>query len=135
VLNVDQAFKRMHGQNMQLEFLGAALGDLHQRKSAFDILFRDCPDGIPDRERLEQLARQSIAEEAFWAASRAFDRGDVVRCQEFLLFALDIYPRLQTRPQWQRLHWKRRVGPKLWNLLRPIVERLRGRGNEARGQV
>jgi len=127
ILNVDQAFKRMHQKNMQLHYLGTTLGDLHQRKTAFDLFFQEYGACIPDSERLHQLATQSIAEAAFWAASRAFDRGDSIRCQELLLFALDAYPKLRSRPEWQRLHWKRRVGPRIWSVLQPVIDCLRGR--------
>jgi glycosyltransferase involved in cell wall biosynthesis len=126
IVDADQALKRMHGKNMQLTYLASALGDIRQRREAFAVLFRDWGNRIPECGRLEKLAFQSLGEEAFWSASEAFDNGDAGRCQEFLDFALDLCPVLQTRPPWARLQWKRRLGLKVWSWLRPWVNRIRG---------
>jgi glycosyltransferase involved in cell wall biosynthesis len=127
ILDVDQAFKRMHGRNMQLDYLNTALGDICQRKAAFDVFFQHFGDAIADSPRLRRVAAEALADEAFWAASGAFDGGDSGRCQELLDFALDVNPQLPSSPQWQRLQWKRRVGAKVWSALRPVVELVRGR--------
>jgi glycosyltransferase involved in cell wall biosynthesis len=126
ILAVDQAYKRMHGRNMQLEYVGLALADVRQRKAAFDLLFQEHGDRIPDHARLHKLATRNIAEEAaFWEASRAFDRGDLGRYREFLLFALAAYPELPSCPEWSRLKWKRRLGRRVWSVARAIIARLR----------
>jgi hypothetical protein len=39
VLDADQAYKRMHGQNMQLQYIRPALGDLLERKATFERRF------------------------------------------------------------------------------------------------
>jgi glycosyltransferase involved in cell wall biosynthesis len=125
IIDADQALKRMHGKNMQLTYLATALGDIRQRRDAFTVLFRDWGNRIPECGRLEKLAFQSLGEEAFWSASAAFDNGALRRCQEFMEFALDVFPELQTRPQWARWQWKRRLGPKVWSCLHPWVTRIR----------
>src|SRR5262249_5298713 len=127
IRDADQAYKRSHGQNMQVEYITTALGDLRQRQAAFDILFRNWGHRIPRGDRLEKLANHKVAEAAFWAGSRAFDQGNAVRCRDLLEYALALDPDLRSRPQWSRLRWKRRLGPKLWSWLRPLVEQARRR--------
>jgi glycosyltransferase involved in cell wall biosynthesis len=122
-----QAYKRSHGQNMQMEYTVAPLGDLRQRQAAFEILFRDWGARLPERHQLEQLATQSLAKAAFWAGSHAFDHGDAFRCRLLLDYALSLDPALRSGPHWSRLRWKRCLGTKVWSWLRPVVEGFRGR--------
>jgi glycosyltransferase involved in cell wall biosynthesis len=130
VVDADQALKRVHGKNMQDAYLATAVGDIGQRQAAFAVLFRDWGHLIPERVRLERLAVRSLAEDAFWLGSRAFDGRDTRRCQDCLDFALELCPELNTRPEWRRLDWKRRLGATVWSWLRPGVDLVRGRGEK-----
>jgi glycosyltransferase involved in cell wall biosynthesis len=133
VLDADQAYYRIHGSNMNLYWNGYNLNehsiiDLKQRKAAFDILFRDHGDVIADHERIKLGVKDRlISWDAFWEASKLFEKGDLAGCQEWLDFALDVDPELRNRPEYARLRWKRRVGPSIWSALRPLVEYARGR--------
>jgi hypothetical protein len=127
VLDADQAFKRMHERNMQLQYIRPALGDLPERKATFDSFFEHEGRLVPDRERLMQLAFRSLGTEAFWAASAAFDRGDLVNCRECLGFADRTCPAIRSLAIWGRLRVKRAMGPSAWSFVRPILERVRGR--------
>src|SRR5262245_10063823 len=71
-----QAHKRIHRSNMQLEYVGGHLGDLKERCEVFESLFRKDGALIADRDRLRALALRRLAEQAFWAASRAVEHGD-----------------------------------------------------------
>lgn len=125
VLDADQAYYRLHGRNMKNDYLG--LRDMQQRKAALDIIFRGYGDRITDSERLASIARTSLGRFAFWAASRAFDHGEVTSCDELLDFALGIDPALTSQPEWARFRWKRRIGLFIWSVLSPVVDLLRGR--------
>jgi glycosyltransferase involved in cell wall biosynthesis len=127
ILDADQAFKRMHGRNMQREFLDGVRADLEQRAAAFRLFFRGEGHRVSDTERLEGLANLQLAREAFWAACQAFDAGDLGQCQELLDLALQLDSAIQSTPEWSRLRWKRRLGPRLWSVLRPVADGLRGR--------
>lgn len=118
VLDAEQAYRRWHGANMVLRY--TLVGELRQQWTAFEFHFRDHGDRIADRERLQRLAAGTSSWAAFWGASGAFERGDLSSCQELLDFALDINPELRDRPEYTRLRWKRRVGPRVWSALRPI---------------
>jgi glycosyltransferase involved in cell wall biosynthesis len=135
VLDADQAYYRIHARNMSLNYVKAmgprlyqpALADYRQRLAAFDALFRDHGGRLADPDRLRDLANRGVAWDAFWCAHKAFGRGDAESCRQFLGFALVLFPGLSSRPEWSRLRWKRRFGPRFWSVLGPAVRRMRGR--------
>jgi hypothetical protein len=126
VIDADQAWKRMHEQNMQRQFLATVLGDLKQRHAAFRAFFGEHGAPLPNASQLLGRAEHALAESAFWMASHAFDRGDTAACQELLGYARTLDPDLPAGQAWARLQRKRRLGPRVWSVLRPLVERLRG---------
>jgi glycosyltransferase involved in cell wall biosynthesis len=122
-----QGISRVHAQSMSKTEFNTPLLDLQQRRLAFDLTFAAVGDHIPDSEHLHNLATQVLAREAFWSASRAFDQGDSKACRDLLAFASALVPAIQNRREWSRLRWKRRLGTKVWSVLRPLIERWRGR--------
>jgi glycosyltransferase involved in cell wall biosynthesis len=125
VVDAAQAFKRMHGRNMQIEQFGSAAADLNQRRAAFATYFADWGRNLGNWERLAAQAQRALGHDAFWAASRAFDAGDEAACRDLLQLAIEWSPELQGGAAWRRLMWKRRLGPTMWRWLRPVVDRLR----------
>jgi glycosyltransferase involved in cell wall biosynthesis len=125
VTDADQAYKRMHPRNMQHQYLGSGLGDLLHRHAAFEALFSEYGGRFCDAPHLRARATATLAEEAFWAASRAFDRGDLPSYEQCLDCAVRLNPELRTQPRWARLRWKRRMGPWLWGVVRPVLQLLR----------
>src|SRR5207237_8115561 len=95
------------------------------RMAAFDRLCRDEAARLAGGEPLHRLATEAIAQGTFWAASRAFDGGDVAGCQGLLEFASNADPGLSAQPEWARLRWKQRLGPRVWSAVRPLVTLLR----------
>lgn len=130
VLDTDQAFYRVHGTNMHIQTYGAILMQLQQHKAAFDILFNEYAQRIPDAQSLHELSLRSTAANAIWAASSAFDRGDKLACAKLIDYALQIDPMLKSRAQWRRFRIKRMLGPRIWTTILPLVNRLRGRTDE-----
>ncbi len=120
-----QAYRRYHGKNMIYNYLG--LPDYRQRKATFDFMLRNYGHLIPGCDELHQMAIRNLAGEAFWAASAAFDGADVTRCNAILDFVGNVCPEFRSRPEWSRMRWKRRMGPLVWRVLRPLLDRLRGR--------
>jgi hypothetical protein len=127
MIDAVQAFKRNHAGNMQHQYVGPALPDLRQRQAAFQVLFREFGPQLRDADRLRHLAACRVAGDAFWSASQAFDNGHQKACRDLLRFAVEIDPEIRRRPEWGRLRWKRCLGPRVWRVLRPLVDRLRGR--------
>jgi hypothetical protein len=125
VIDAEQAYYRVHGQNMCMRYAG--MEDLHAKRAAFDTLFREYGHRMPksDCARLRELAARRLAEMSFWTASRLFEAGDDTECQRRLDFALQVYPRLHSQPEWSRLARKRMVGRRIWRLVAPLVRCLR----------
>ena len=90
------------------------------------MIFDEYADRIPEREDLRRLAMRQVADDGFWEANRAFERGNAVACQELLNFAADVHPPLRKGRAWRGLWWKRILGPRAWATLRPVVQYLRG---------
>ncbi len=126
-----QAFKRTHTDNMQHQYLKTVLGDVKERQETFDVFFREDGRRLAGHEGLYGRARRCLAEQAFWAASQAFDAGDEENCQRFLDYAVSLDPQIRSQRVWSRLRWKRRLGRRFWGLLRPLVEGFRGSNNAA----
>jgi glycosyltransferase involved in cell wall biosynthesis len=125
VIDAVQALKRVHPDNMQYQYLGPELGDLRQRYAAFEALFSGYGRRVRGAPSLWAQATAVLADQAFWAGSRAFDRGDVTACRQCLEYALSLDPGLRDRRPWARLRWKQRLGPRIWRVVRPVLERLR----------
>ncbi|HEY1380946.1 MAG TPA: glycosyltransferase [Gemmataceae bacterium] len=126
-VDAPQAFYRWHTSNMTHTYnVGTGFRNLEQMKAAFDVFFRDWGHLVPESERLRATIGRSTGELAFWTASRAFDRGDLATCRQYLDFALTAWPRLRSGGAWRRLRWKMLLGHRCWSLSQPILDRLRG---------
>jgi glycosyltransferase involved in cell wall biosynthesis len=117
-LDADQAFRRLHTNNMSL--LYAPIHRLEQQRKAFAAHFEQFRDSRPDIRPLEAVAWRTIAESAVWSASHAFDAGDEEACESFLTFASALSPGIEVWRPWRRLRWKRRLGSAVWRRLAPI---------------
>ena len=124
-VDADQALKRMHPNNMQLQYLGPSLGDIRQRLAAFEAFFGARGGPVEGGVALRRRARESLALEAFWAASAAFEEGDSPRSGELIAFAMEADPDFRSRPEWARFRWKRLMGPRAWMALGPLLGRVR----------
>jgi hypothetical protein len=114
VINTCQAYYRMHANNMSAEYYARAVLDLRQRLETFLMAFRARKEPVADLRRLEQHVRQTLAEQAYWKAQHAFDRGEVEMCRELLTFAAGSYEDITRWPTWSRMKWKLMVGPRVW---------------------
>jgi hypothetical protein len=117
----DQSFYRIHGTQMTVERV--PLVDLRQRKAAYDALFAEYADRIPDARRLAGLADRSMAKEALWRACRAYERRrmDSTPVDELVEFAYSAYPKAGRLPEAWGLRWRRVAGPRLCPYLQPLM--------------
>jgi glycosyltransferase involved in cell wall biosynthesis len=125
IIDADQGYKRMHGANMQVEYVTRRVRDLDQQWMAIRRFFDLDAALVDGKEELLQSAGRSIASQAFWAASEAFGRGQGEQIDELLDFARQHDADLPRTRAWSRLNWKRRLGGRLWGAMRPVVDRLR----------
>jgi glycosyltransferase involved in cell wall biosynthesis len=120
-----QAYKREHANNMVKQFTDTIVPDLQQRMLAFESALCGCRELVRDPAGLLRLARDSLAEEAFWSANRAFENGRGELVQELLEMAAEWDSTWRSRPAWQRFQWKRRAGSRAWRMVEPVVTFLR----------
>jgi glycosyltransferase involved in cell wall biosynthesis len=121
VRGVDQAYYRIHGNNMTNT--RTMLVDLAQRRLAFEVLLERCADILPDTARLSAIARRKLASEALWYAARAYDRG---RCpqtpvDELVAYAFECWPETNKIPPYWSLRLRQRIGPRAMPYLQPLV--------------
>jgi len=118
-----QGFYRVHSAGMHLSRFGTRLADLSQVTAAFESLFREDKDRIPNHAQLEESVRETLARRALDAACRVYDRGqsdltDVTGLEEL---ALATYDRALELGEWKHLRWRKSIGPKACMVLRPVL--------------
>jgi glycosyltransferase involved in cell wall biosynthesis len=100
----DQAYYRVHGNNMHIEQYAGVFTDMAGRRQAFEVLFADHRDRLPDPDRLEPAVRRVLAKDALVLASRAYDRGDATmfeQAQEYMAFAAETDSGIKDTPLWR----------------------------------
>lgn len=128
---VDQAFYRVHGQNMRNTF--NALMDLRQKRLAFEITFELYGDRLSDPEHLRNGINRKISRQALAVATRSWDLGvaddDVV--EQLIDFAVECWPKAERLPIYYTLRARRVVDRRILTALqpsRPAEFARRGRG-------
>jgi glycosyltransferase involved in cell wall biosynthesis len=121
VRGVDQAYYRVHGENMTNS--RTRLVDLRQRRLAFEVLLERFTDASGDLDQLSRVVHRKLAEEALWSAARAYDRGRTheTPVDDLVAFALDSWPDARNLPAYWGFEMRRRVGPSVMPYLQPIV--------------
>jgi len=120
-LDADQAFRRLHANNMSLGF--AQLGRLEQQKKAFDAHFGQYLAARPEIAAQQAMADRTIAEAAVWSGAHAFDAGDGAACEKFLRFAAATSPGIESWDVWRRLQLKRFIPAAVWRHVAPLLAR------------
>ncbi|KJY26280.1 glycosyl transferase family 2, partial [Streptomyces sp. NRRL S-444] len=115
VRGADQAFYRVHGNNMSTTDFGGQLDDLRQRLVAFDSVLEKCSGLLPEAGRLSALARTRLARYALRRAYRAYDRGrtGVVPVEELEAFAAECLPEYTSLGEYRALRRRRRIGARV----------------------
>jgi glycosyltransferase involved in cell wall biosynthesis len=121
VRGVDQAYYRVHGNNMTR--YRTELVDLRQRRLAYESVLARCAGRLPEAARLSDVVHRRLAAEALWSAARAYDRGrtDQAPVDELISFALDCWPDAKKLPVYQGLRMRQRIGPRVMPYLQPFV--------------
>jgi hypothetical protein len=121
VKGVDQAFYRIHAGQMTKDRV--AYLDLVQRKAAFDMLFDEYGDRIPNAARLRRRAGRKMAKEALWRACRAYERRrmEITPISELVEFAESAYRHPSRLPEYWGLRWREKVGPQVCPYLQPLM--------------
>lgn len=118
VIDVPQGFYRIHGHNMSVAYAG--LGDILQKKAAFDAAATRCAERLPDVRQFITRVDRVLAERAFWIGNRLFEAGDVAKCRACLNCAATLCPEIRRWSSWRRFRIKQMLGPSLWSAFRPL---------------
>lgn len=78
IVDADQAFYRIHQQNMHLQHFALRSRALRQVKAAFDALFQDYSHRIPHWGQLQRASNNVLASEALWTICQAYDHGEIL---------------------------------------------------------
>jgi hypothetical protein len=124
-INAVQCFKRAHPANMIKQYATTVLPDLLQRRLAFDVSLTDHAPRIVGAAELLGRAHVALSGHAFWGAHRMFERGDLDLTGALLDLAVELDPAWPSRSAWRRFGWKRRLGPRVWQMLAPLAKRVR----------
>ena len=123
IRGADQAYYRVHGQNMRTSF--NALMDLRQKRLAFEVVLDRYRGKMSDARRLSDLMHRKLAQEALRAASRAYDLGQAEQApadvDELAAFAFDCWPQASRLPAYCTLRLRGRIGPRAMPYFRPFI--------------
>ena len=125
VVDADQAFYRIHPDNMHKRYVAAVLDDLEEYRRTFQGYFEREGRRLPQAEQLLAMALGSLARRALWKASAFLDQGDARGYAGLLAFAARISPPIRRDPLWRRMRIKRAAGP-LWSIVRGSLRRTHG---------
>lgn len=119
----DQAYYRLHGNNMSTVDFGGQLDDLRERRKAYQATIAKCGDLLPERDRLDAMVHRQLARRALWRASRSYDRGRTARTpvDELIAFAADSWPEYRRLPEYRGLRLRQAIGPRRMPYLQPLV--------------
>jgi hypothetical protein len=122
VRGADQAYYRLHEQNMRKSF--SELMDLRQRRLVFEVALDRYGDRLQDAKRSSGLVLRKIAQMAVWAAGRADDRGGTweASVDELLAFAVDCWPGVSRLPLYRTLQLRKSIGPRAMLSLEPFIQ-------------
>ena len=121
VRGADQAFYRVHSQNMTRS--RTPLVDLRQRLLAFENLLENYADVLPDPGSLADSVHRRLAWEALWSAARAYDRGrtGLTPVDELVAFAFECWPQADKMNVYRGLRLRQRIGARTMPYLQPLV--------------
>jgi glycosyltransferase involved in cell wall biosynthesis len=112
IRGVDQAYYRLHQQNMRKAY--GALRDLRERRLVFEMVLDRYGKRLPDATGLSGMVHRKLGREALWAAGRAYDRGGTEQPEvsELLAFAFDCCPEVSKLPLYRTLQSGNGIGPR-----------------------
>ena len=135
IFRAPQAYYRLHGENMSSGYYDRPLGDCRERLQACaDIACRYSAQ-LPEANVWLMSLSRSLGWDAFWSASRAFDRGDRDACDIYLQFCEEVCPEIQRLPEWVRLRTKMIFGRVVCERLQPFLDRLRGKRQDFKSRA
>ena len=118
---VDQAYYRVHAQNMRKSY--GPMADLVQQRLAWEVALERCAGQLRNPDRMSGIVHRKLARAALWAAARAYDEGRTEEAspEELVAFAFDCWPDADRLPLYHTLKLRRRIGPQTMARLEPFI--------------
>lgn len=137
VRGAEQAVYRVHGGSM-LRAEHSALRDLDERFKAFNSFFAGAGARVRGADQLRAQAMRTLARQALWRASRAYDRdlvtGDgALPVDDLIAFAFRVCPDASRLSEWHGLRVRRALGAGRSRWFPPFVAT--GAAHRLRGHV
>jgi glycosyltransferase involved in cell wall biosynthesis len=137
VRGATQAMYRIHADSM-LRSDADPMVDLRERRNGFERFFDAADSHLEGRPGMERKVRRTLARQALWQASRAYDRGETdgdaaAPVDELVEFALETCPEATRLREWQGLRLRRRIGAGRSLLFVPFLAT--GAGHRVRGHL
>jgi glycosyltransferase involved in cell wall biosynthesis len=128
IRGVDQAYYRVHEQNMSKAF--SVLMDLRQRRLVFHTVLDRYGEKLSDPNHMSVLVHRALAREALWAAGREYGLGQIRQAElalrllgagpneeerdidELVAFASDCWPEVSRLPLYRTLQSRKHIGPR-----------------------
>jgi glycosyltransferase involved in cell wall biosynthesis len=120
VIGACQAVYRRHSNNMSRQYMVQyRICDLEQRNRAFEAFCETCGHLVPDLPALRRQTLRNLAMEAIRLANRAFNENRVVESNQLAAIACALDPASRRSLHWAWLAWKRWLGTRVWQSMRP----------------
>lgn len=118
---VDQAYYRVHGQNMRKSY--DPMADLRQQRLAWEVALERCAGQLANPDRTSGIVHRKLAWAALWAAARAYDEGRTEDTSpgDLEAFAFDCWPDANRLPLYHTLQLRKRIGPQAMPHLEPFI--------------
>ncbi len=118
VKGATQAYYRVHADSMLRSMLGSEGGevaDLGERRTAFENFFDRVGGSVQGAGELRDTAQRTLARQALWKASRAYDKGEASgdgekQVEGLVDFALATSTDARQLPEWWGMRLRRRIG-------------------------
>ena len=122
----NQAYYRDHSTAMHRARWSGALADHEQISAAFEMIFQDHRNMIPNRRRAEARVRRALAARALRLACGAYDRApfDGAEVAALEAFADHVGNDLDTLRARCGLRMRKTLGARLWRAVRPLRDRM-----------
>jgi hypothetical protein len=132
-----QALYRIHADSM-LRSDADPMVDLRERRNGFERFFAGAGSAVEGRAGMERTVRRTLARQALWQASRAYDRDELdgpgaAPVAELVEFALETCPEARHLREWAGLRLRRKIGAGRSLLFVPFLAT--GAGHRVRGHL
>jgi len=110
-----QACTRMHATNMRHAYaVDRMIPDFRHRLRAFESFGRTCAPHLAAAQRLAARGRAALAEEALWAAARAFEGHDGEDAVHLMHLARELRPDVFRTTLWWKVLARLAMRPRHW---------------------